>query len=130
MKLTTKGYTVAPFGSGSANAQTPSDTPRGRGFTTGGGHQHPHTPRSQEALGSATPMTGLGFHGNGKGKAPSRAEGTVGRGIGNGGGSVIWGGGRAPLFVKASELFKDGEGDVITIDRGMCEVFARGMERA
>lgn len=44
-------------------------------------------------------------------------ESTVGRGIGTG--EVIWGGRKgAPMFVKAGELFKDGEVDVITMDEG------------
>jgi len=32
-------------------------------------------------------------------------------------GGVTWGGGPAPLFVKAGELFKDGEVEVITFDK-------------
>jgi len=31
---------------------------------------------------------------------------------------VTWGGGAAPLFVKAGELFKDGEVDIIKVDPG------------
>lgn len=33
-----------------------------------------------------------------------------------------WGGGLAPLFIKAGELFKDGEVDVITQEEG--EIFS------
>lgn len=31
---------------------------------------------------------------------------------------ACWGGGLAPLFIKAGELFKDGEVDVITHEEG------------
>ena len=53
-------------------------------------------------------MIGLGYRGKGK----QAARSTVGKD------SVTWGGGPAPLFVKAGELFKDGEVDVITVDAG------------
>ena len=42
------------------------------------------------------------------------------RGLGDtvGKSGVTWGGGAAPLFVKAGELFKDGEADIIKVDPG------------
>lgn len=32
---------------------------------------------------------------------------------------VFWGGGAAPIFVKAGELFKDGEVDILKVDKGV-----------
>jgi hypothetical protein len=32
---------------------------------------------------------------------------------------VFWGGGAAPIFVKAGELFKDGEVDILKVDKGL-----------
>ncbi|ORY32323.1 hypothetical protein BCR39DRAFT_47178 [Naematelia encephala] len=120
-----EGYSVDSFGG------APSDSPRGRGRGAGfggNGGRGSYIPRGAQGQrggssargaftpsGAATPVTGLGYHG--KGKAPERGGRTLGKStVGKGG--VIWGGGMAPLFVKAGELFKDGEVDVITIDEG------------
>lgn len=68
-------------------------------------------------------MTGLGFHGKGHafknaelpgsaksaGAPGARTRMVLGDTVGKNG--VTWGGGAAPLFVKAGELFKDGELD-------------------
>ena len=69
-------------------------------------------------------MTGLGYHGHGhsfrNGDVPgsgrtealqrgARRRMVLGDTVGKNG--VTWGGGAAPLFVKAGELFKDGELD-------------------
>ncbi|WRT64174.1 uncharacterized protein IL334_001103 [Kwoniella shivajii] len=118
------GFNVQPFGPPPADSG--GFTPRGRGGYTPGGrgrgfqqnrgpHQNPSTPS-----GAATPVRGLGF----RDQVPTtRAKGdhrglgvghsTVGKGIGTG--TVTWGGGKAPLFVKAGELFKEGEVDIITM---------------
>ncbi|WWC99711.1 hypothetical protein V866_006616 [Kwoniella sp. B9012] len=121
-----EGFNVQPFGPSSSASPGPStargrgsQTPRGRGrgFSSHhrGGHQQPATPS-----GVATPVHGLGFHehepdtrtkGDHRGLGSGRS--TVGKGLGTG--TVTWGGGRAPLFVKAGELFKEGEADVITM---------------
>ncbi|BEI93595.1 uncharacterized protein CcaverHIS019_0600540 [Cutaneotrichosporon cavernicola] len=66
----------------------------------------PHGGQSGNASGTATPITsGLGYHRSG----PRTAAREVG-------GVVTWGGGGAPLFVKAGELFRDGEVDVVKRD--------------
>nr|XP_019049269.1 hypothetical protein I302_03051 [Kwoniella bestiolae CBS 10118]OCF28199.1 hypothetical protein I302_03051 [Kwoniella bestiolae CBS 10118] len=122
------GFNVQPFGpspAGSPGPSTPSgrgsQTPRGRGRGSQpynrGRHHNPSTPS-----GSATSVHGLGFHDT---EADTRAKGdhrglgsgksTVGKGIGTG--TITWGGGNAPLFVKAGELFKEGEADVITMGK-------------
>ena len=55
--------------------------------------------------GSATPAAGLGYHKDTQSeRSTTRKEG------------VKWGGGAAPMFVKAGELFKDGEDEVIGVD--------------
>lgn len=62
-------------------------------------------------------MTGLGFKGKGKAREdPIRSSPAPGRTLRSG--EVIWGGGAAPLFVKAGELFKDGEVDDPSLHRG------------
>nr|XP_018267262.1 uncharacterized protein I303_01247 [Kwoniella dejecticola CBS 10117]OBR89420.1 hypothetical protein I303_01247 [Kwoniella dejecticola CBS 10117] len=123
-----EGFNVQPFGPSTSASEpsTPygrgSQTPRGRGrgnpqFSRGG-HQPSRTPS-----GTATPKDGLGYH-DSKPKPDTRTKGdhrglgsgksTVGRGLGAD--TVTWGGrGKAPLFVKAGELFKEGEADVITM---------------
>lgn len=114
-----------------------SYTPRGRGRGGGLGFNADrlHTPQSTSAQdspgasGSATPVTGIGYKGKGKsalpgaadmgtsGAPPGRMTSTVGRGIGTG--DVTWGGRKgAPMFIKAGELFKDGEVDLVTGDQG------------
>jgi hypothetical protein len=40
------------------------------------------------------------------------------------GGETLWGGGNAPIFVKAGELFKEGEVDIITIDKGKLDLWS------
>ncbi|KAK8865942.1 hypothetical protein IAR55_001091 [Kwoniella newhampshirensis] len=130
------GFNVTPFGPSPvpSGISTPrrSDTFHSRGVRGGrgggglsrGGHlgtpsasaQEPRTPS-----GAATPVHGLGYHDpalTSRSKGDHRGLGlgktsTVGRGIGTG--EVRWGGGMAPIFVKAGELFKEGEADVITM---------------
>ncbi|WVR05912.1 hypothetical protein IAU60_002938 [Kwoniella sp. DSM 27419] len=114
---------------------------RGRGSTPNasrGGHQFNQTPSRAAAAqaetpgsgtpsGAATPVHGLGFrksesplvpatrkHGDHRGLGLGRS--TVGKGVSRDSGVVTWGGGFAPLFIKAGELFKTGEADVITLD--------------
>ncbi|WVQ62170.1 uncharacterized protein L199_000308 [Kwoniella botswanensis] len=121
-----EGFNVQPFGPSSSVSPGPStargrgsQTPRGRGrgFSSHhrGGHQQPATPS-----GVATPVHGLGFHDHesdtrtkGDHRGLGSGKSTVGKGLGTG--TVTWGGGKAPLFVKAGELFKNGEADVITM---------------
>lgn len=126
------GYNVAPFGPDTTASPGPSRgpgrgrgefTPRGSGRGGGrggrGGRGGATAGESPYGSGSATPVTGLGYRRDDKhhGKHPRHGLGsTVGKGIGSG--DVIWGGRGAPLFVKAGELFKDGEVDVITLDQG------------
>lgn len=63
---------------------------------------------STNASGTATPITsGLGYHKSGPRTAAREIDGVV-----------TWGGGFAPLFVKAGELFRDGEVDVVKRDGG------------
>ncbi|WVQ70948.1 hypothetical protein IAR50_000473 [Cryptococcus sp. DSM 104548] len=100
---------VAPFGPKDATSQ--QDKP----------HAPRHTPRLPHTPGTATPskVRGLGFH------TPVQSDSDTARSSGiknknknkfKAGSSSVWGGGAAPLFVKAGELFKDGEVDVITQD--------------
>ncbi|WWD17876.1 hypothetical protein CI109_102320 [Kwoniella shandongensis] len=122
------GFNVAPFGP----SPVPSgiSTPRGRGgFPSRGGRGRGGgggrggqfgTPQPRTPSGTATPIRGLGYRDapTARGKGDHRGLGlgktsTVGRGIGTG--DVMWGGGMAPIFVKAGELFKEGEADVITM---------------
>ncbi|WVQ82761.1 hypothetical protein IAT38_004893 [Cryptococcus sp. DSM 104549] len=137
-KLNTQRYTrlenstVAPFGDsaprgrGSFNQRGGN---RGRGQFTGP-HQPPQnfTPHLSHAPGIATPnkVRGLGFHTPTEKRQPGgkvtqvpgsggRLGSTVGKGLGDG--TIYWGGGLAPLFVKAGELFKDGEVDIVTNDK-------------
>ena len=66
-------------------------------------------------------MTGLGYPGKGKGvdkRAYPDSRGGYKSGDTVGRTGVMCGGGAAPLFVKAGELFKDGEVDIISIDKG------------
>ncbi len=122
------GFSVAPYGPNSGHTPSPGElsgrggyTPPGRGRGRGRGFSSPfrdgHTPHTPQS-GSATPVTGLGYH---KGKQVDRSTG--------GKGGVKWGGGAAPLFVKAGELFKDGEVEVITIDSGMSSLVAISEKR-
>lgn len=89
---------VEPFG-----PQTPRDMPdrpreqfrgRGRGIRGGIG-----LGRTTPSSGARTPTTGLG---SGSRRHPAIILDGV----------VTWGGGWAPLFIKAGELFRDGEVDV------------------
>lgn len=89
---------VEPFG-----PQTPRDMPdrprepfrgRGRGIRGGIG-----LGRTTPSSGARTPTTGLG-------SGSRRHPAVVLDGV------VTWGGGWAPLFIKAGELFRDGEVDV------------------
>lgn len=81
-----------------------------------------HVPRLAHTPGTATPnkIHGLGFHTPGQlsesGSARPSIEVTKAktRGSSRGLNGTCWGGGLAPLFIKAGELFKDGEVDVIT----------------
>ncbi|CAK9779423.1 hypothetical protein CC85DRAFT_289648 [Cutaneotrichosporon oleaginosum] len=66
----------------------------------------PHGAQSSGASGAATPITsGIGYHRRGPRTAAREIDGVV-----------TWGGGGAPLFVKAGELFRDGEVDVVKCD--------------
>lgn len=132
------GYEVAPFGPESGGPQTPGNpyTPRGRGrggggggFRGRGGGRGGFNDAKSTPVGSRTPVTGLGYHGQGH-KFSSEpitlnrdmlgGNGGRKRGLGDtvGKNGVTWGGGIAPLFVKAGELFKDGEVDIIKVDPG------------
>jgi hypothetical protein len=92
----------------------------------GEGSGAPHTPSSAPSApdtpsGARTPVTGLGIPrpaagslisgaiGTARGKAPIRAM----QPRQTRDGQVLWGGRGAPLFVKAGELFKDGEVDTV-----------------
>ncbi|ORX35975.1 hypothetical protein BD324DRAFT_514435 [Kockovaella imperatae] len=122
-------YTVAPFGNTSTD---PSHTPRNRYKGKNKAFDSNLNDDKNTPSGSTTPVTGLGYHGRGhtfpssRGFAPDRA------GIGGGGRrekhrsgdtvgkiGVSWGGGSAPIFVKAGELFKDGEVDVVTVEQDL-----------
>ncbi|WVF70475.1 hypothetical protein IAT40_005265 [Kwoniella sp. CBS 6097] len=137
------GPSPTPSGASTPRGGRGAYTPRGAGGrgggrgntpSRGGGHHHhqnqPHTPSSlhtpQTPSGAATPVHGLGYHdvksevetrgkGDHRGLGMGHAKSTVGKGMGNG--TITWGGGKAPLFVKAGELFKDGEADVITMGK-------------
>ncbi|ODO07246.1 hypothetical protein L198_00825 [Cryptococcus wingfieldii CBS 7118] len=97
---------VAPFGPKDATSQ--QDIP----------HGPRHIPRLPHAPGVATPnkIRGLGFH------TPVQSDSDTARPTAMKNknknkfkpGNSIWGGGGVPLFVKAGELFKDGEVDDIT----------------
>ncbi|WWC66293.1 uncharacterized protein I206_100194 [Kwoniella pini CBS 10737] len=122
-----EGFNVQPFGPTTSTSvpSTPhargNQTPRGRGRglyqSNRGSNRNPDTPS-----GAATPVHGLGFHdekpdprGKGNHRGLGSGKSTVGQGLGTD--TVTWGGrGKAPLFVKAGELFKEGEADVITMD--------------
>ncbi|EIW72809.1 hypothetical protein TREMEDRAFT_72886 [Tremella mesenterica DSM 1558] len=75
----------------------------------------PGIPHRTGVSGSATPATGtgLGFHGSPR--VPSRSDGQT------------YGGGSAPLFIRAGELFKQGEADIITKDKNGVHVQAMDM---
>ena len=82
---------------------------RGRGFPSPlRNTRHDSDPHSAVHTGSTTPVAGLGYH---KEKQVKRST------VGDPRGTTIWGGGDAPLFVKAGDLFKDGTVEVITLDR-------------
>lgn len=122
----TTGFAVTPFGPGPGDRRegTPSgtDSPRGRGAYRGsGGRGRGFGWKEQRTpSGAQTPVTGVGFRGKGKNRENGTSPGsrsTVGRGIGTG--EVRWGGGAAPMFVKAGELFKDGEVGLVIRDQSM-----------
>lgn len=81
-----------------------------------------HVPRLAHTPGTATPnkIHGLGFHTPGQLSESGSARPSIGvtkakaSGSSRGLNGACWGGGLAPLFIKAGELFKDGEVDVIT----------------
>ncbi|TYJ56385.1 hypothetical protein B9479_002933 [Cryptococcus floricola] len=95
---------VAPFGPKDATSQ--QDNP----------HGPRHIPRLPHAPGVATPskIRGLGFQSDSDTARPTAMKNKNKNKFKPG--NSIWGGGGAPLFVKAGELFKDGEVDVITQD--------------
>lgn len=116
----TTGY-VQPFGPTSDSPSgRGSQTPRGRGRGRGGFANTKSTPGPDS--GQSTPVRGLGHRGGrgglgARGKEQSlgyKVTSTVGRE------GVTWGGRGAPLFVKAGELFKDGEVDVVKRGDGEC----------
>ncbi|WWC86279.1 uncharacterized protein L201_001152 [Kwoniella dendrophila CBS 6074] len=138
-----EGFNVQPFGP--SIPSTPDDrgnqTPRRGGIPKGLFQPHnrgnPNESQPQTPSGAATPVHGLGFHDEkskskktndqhdltrskgdhrGLGLGSGSFNSTVGKGLGQGK-AVTWGGGKAPLFVKAGELFKDGEAEVITIGK-------------
>ncbi|KAL1410593.1 squalene synthetase-like protein [Vanrija albida] len=94
---------------------------RGRGRGGGGGGVRPraeHTPNATDTdapSGSRTPATGgLGYHRGAVGAR--RTPGTMTPTRTDASGATLWGGHGAPLFVKAGELFRDGEVDVVRRD--------------
>lgn len=113
---------VQPFGEGS----------RGRGRGRGGFFKPRPTARDTPEgtdtdappSGARTPATGgLGYHvsaGSRLGVGSRRTPGVMTPQRVDSSGVVFWGGHGAPLFVKAGELFKDGEVDVVKRDGGEC----------
>ena len=109
------GFSVLPHGDRSPGISFEGgrggSTLRGRGRGGGLASSHriqQHTLSSDSGV--STPVTGLGYHKHGPPSSLSRS--TIGKAGAN------WGGGAAPLFVKAGELFKDGIVDVVRRDRG------------
>lgn len=112
---------------GSAAGHHHHHTTKGVEGETSHNLQTPSTPSTPDTpSGARTPVTGLGIPrpaagsllrgaiGTARGKAPIRAM----QPRQTRDGQVLWGGRGAPLFVKAGELFKDGEVD--TVHPGAC----------
>ena len=129
--LTSLGYEVASHAPQSQTLHslsghaTPTRGFGGRGRNRGASHTSGTSRESfQPRSGSSTPVSGLGFRGKGHSfrsglgldAIPRGANKPIGATVGKSG--ITWGGGAAPLFVKAGELFKDGEVDVVTVDKG------------